>query len=79
MVLSSLRLQVAKDIKDINIFLVSTFQELLGAPFLTMHPGFRGKVFMTLPLMQIGQNLLLDLVKLNTKRNSAKAQNLTYL
>lgn len=42
------------DIKDINIVLVSTFQELYGAPFLTMHPGFRGKIYMTLPLMQIG-------------------------
>jgi hypothetical protein len=53
------------DVKDIDIVLVSTFKELAGMPFLVLHPGFRGRVFMTLPLMQIGQNLLLELVKLN--------------
>jgi Cft2 family RNA processing exonuclease len=44
-----------------------------------MHPGFHGKVYMTLPLMQIGQNLLLELVRLNQKRNSQKAQKMNYL
>jgi len=51
------------DVKDINVVLVSTFQELYGAPFLTMHPGFKGKIYMTQPLAQIGQNLLLELTR----------------
>ena len=59
--------------------LVSTFQELYGAPFLTMHPGFKGKIYMTLPLMQIGQNLLIELVRLNEKRNQQKAQKMNFL
>ena len=54
--------------------LVSTFQELYGAPFIAMHPQFKGKVFMTQPLHQIGQNLLLEMVKLNEKRNNQKVQ-----
>jgi hypothetical protein len=41
-------------VKDIQIVFVSTFQELYGAPFLSMHPQFKGKIFMTQPLMQIG-------------------------
>lgn len=44
-----------------------------------MHPGFRGKVYMTQPLQQIGQNLLLEFVKLNAKRNNQKAQKLSFL
>jgi hypothetical protein len=51
------------DVKDINVVLVSTFQELYGAPFLSMHPGFKGKIYMTQPLAQIGQNLLLELTR----------------
>ena len=39
-----------------------------------MHPQFKGKVFMTQPLHQIGQNLLLEMVKLNEKRNNQKVQ-----
>lgn len=35
------------DVKTIDIVLISTFQELLGAPFLTTHPAFRGKIYMT--------------------------------
>jgi len=38
------------DVKDIQIVLVSTFQELYGAPFLAMHPRFKGKIYMTQPL-----------------------------
>jgi len=56
-------------IKDIQIVFVSTFQELYGAPFLASHPAFRGKIIMTQPLQQIGQNLLLEFVRLNKKRN----------
>jgi hypothetical protein len=44
-----------------------------------MHPAFRGKIYMTLPLMQIGQNLLLELTRLNSKRNSEKAQKMNFL
>lgn len=67
------------DVKSIEIVLVSTFQELYGAPFLTMHPGFKGKIVMTQPLAQIGQNLLLELIKINTKRNQQKAQSINFL
>jgi len=35
------------DVKNIEIVLVSTFQELYGAPFLTINPGFKGKIVMT--------------------------------
>jgi hypothetical protein len=34
-------------VKDIQIVFVSTFQELYGAPFLSMHPQFKGKIYMT--------------------------------
>ncbi len=34
---------------------------------------------MTQPLAQIGQNLLLELVKINTKRNQQKAQSMNFL
>lgn len=61
-------------VKDIQMVFVSTFQELYGAPFLSMHPQFKGKIFMTQPLMQIGQNLLLEFARLNAKRNTQKAQ-----
>ena len=57
-------------VKDIQIVFVSTFQELYGAPFLSMHPQFKGKIFMTQPLMQIGQNLLLEFSRINAKRNT---------
>ena len=65
-------------VKDIQIVFVSTFQELYGAPFLSMHPQFRGKIYMTQPLQQIGQNLLYEFVKLNRKRNSQKAQQMSF-
>jgi len=65
-------------VKDLQIVFVSTFQELYGAPFLAIHPQFKGKIFMTQPMHQIGQNLLLEFVRLNKKRNSQKAQQINF-
>ena len=65
-------------VKDIQIVFVSTFQELYGAPFLSIHPQFRGKIYMTQPLAQIGQNLLYEFVRLNRKRNAQKAQQISF-
>ena len=50
------------DIADVDIVLVSSFNDLLGLPFITRIPSFKGKVFMTLPLAQIGQHLVLEFV-----------------
>ena len=51
------------NLEDIDIVLVSTFADLYGLPFLTRtHSDFQGRIFMTLPLAQMGKHLLEELV-----------------
>ena len=60
------------DISEVDIVLVSCFNDLFGLPFITRMPDFRGQVLMTLPLAQVGQHLVLELVAANAKRNQKK-------
>eukprot|EP00347_Sterkiella_histriomuscorum_P005551 403356179 len=63
------------NVSDIDIILVSNFNDLYGLPFITRlqeQKKFKGKVFMTVPVGQIGQHLLNELVILNDQRNQTK-------
>ena len=57
------------DISDVDIVLVSSFNDLYGLPFITRLPDFKGKVMMTQPIAQIGYHLVMEFVIQNTKRN----------
>lgn len=60
------------DINEINFVLVSTFQDLYGLPYLVQDRhsrGFKGKIFMTQAMSQIGKALLLEFVKMCEERN----------
>lgn len=60
------------NVADIDIILVSVFEDLLGLPFITRNESFKGTILMTQPLYQIGQIMLLEFVSLNNKRNLTK-------
>ena len=60
------------DINEINFVLVSTFQDLYGLPYLVQERnerGFKGKIYMTQAMSQIGKALLLEFVKMCEERN----------
>ena len=50
------------DIQDVDIVLVSTFNDLLGVPFITRLPDFKGRVMMTQALSQIGCHLVKEFI-----------------
>jgi len=51
------------NLEEIDIVLVSTFADIYGLPFLIRkHSDFQGKIFMTLPLAQMGKHLLEEFV-----------------
>jgi hypothetical protein len=58
-------------IANIDAVLVSTFQELYGLPYLiSENKNFKGKIYMTLAMAQIGRSLLLEFVNMCETRNS---------
>ena len=57
-------------LEDIDGVLVSTFQELYGLPYLVRaRDRFRGKVYMTQAMAQIGKATLIEFVNLCQERN----------
>lgn len=70
---------IRMDLKQINVVsianidavLVSTFQELYGLPYLMAdNKNFKGKIYMTLAMAQIGRSLLLEFVNMCETRNN---------
>jgi hypothetical protein len=70
---------IRMDLKQINVVsianidavLVSTFQELYGLPYLISdNKNFKGKIYMTLAMAQIGRSLLLEFVNMCETRNN---------
>ena len=56
------------NIDEIGVVLVSSFSELHGLPYLPAH-GFKGKIFMTRALSQIGRSLLIEFVSMVRDRD----------
>ncbi|CDW78963.1 integrator complex subunit 9-like [Stylonychia lemnae] len=60
-------------LSDIDIILVCNFNDIYGLPFITrLQSQFMGKIYMTLPMGQIGQQLLKEFVIQNDNRNLTK-------
>ena len=60
------------DVDEIDYVLVSAFQDLYGLPYLVQERncrGFKGKIYMTQALAQIGRALLIEFVKMCEDRN----------
>ena len=55
------------DVKDIDVVLVSNYTSVCALPFICCHPEFKGMVFITEPLQQIGKFLCAELVEMHNK------------
>lgn len=67
------------DISQVDIVLVSTFNDLYAIPFITRIPHFKGVIMMTQALQQIGLHLLKEFVSQNAKRNMKKDSQSSFL
>lgn len=56
------------DISEINVVLISNFNELHGLPYLPAN-GFKGKIYMTRALSQIGRSLMNEFVSMVRDRD----------
>lgn len=63
-----------KDISEIDVVLVSTFKDCYGLPYLIQSNQFKGKIYMTQAMAQIGRALLIEFVKMCEERNSNSIQ-----
>ncbi|XP_022781258.1 integrator complex subunit 9 homolog [Stylophora pistillata] len=50
------------DFSTIDIIVISNYHFMLALPFITEHSGFKGKIYATEPTVQIGRELMLEMV-----------------
>lgn len=50
------------DFSNIDIILISNYHFMLALPFITERSGFKGKIYATEPTVQIGRELMLEMV-----------------
>ncbi|KAJ7350140.1 Integrator complex subunit 9 [Desmophyllum pertusum] len=50
------------DFSNIDIIVISNYHFMLALPFITEHSGFKGKIYATEPTVQIGRELMLEMV-----------------
>lgn len=56
------------DLANIDYILVSKLDNILALPFITEKLNFKGEVIMTLPMKQIGIQILKEFIKMNNLR-----------
>jgi Cft2 family RNA processing exonuclease len=62
------------NISQIDVVFVSTFRECYGLPYLIQSNQFKGKIYMTQAMAQIGRSLLIEFVKMCEERNANSIQ-----
>ncbi|EDO39014.1 predicted protein [Nematostella vectensis] len=50
------------DFSMVDVILISNYHHMLALPFITEYSGFNGKIYATEPTIQIGRDLMLELV-----------------
>jgi Cft2 family RNA processing exonuclease len=61
------------DISSIDVWCISSLDDIYLLPFLATHHGFKGKIFTTLPINQIGYYIIRDLHKVLQERDLASS------
>ena len=56
------------DITLIDAILITSLKSLMGLPFLVCNQGFKGNIYATLPICQIGKEILKEFWSLNHSR-----------
>eukprot|EP00118_Oscarella_pearsei_P013716 m.112178 g.112178 ORF g.112178 m.112178 type:complete len:302 (+) comp37437_c0_seq49:340-1245(+) len=54
----------AVDLSTVDAILISCYQNMLGLPYVTEHSGFKGKLYATEPTIQLGRQMMLELVNM---------------